>query len=119
MRLPRSRRGGPVLAVLAVLAFLTGSTLFPTAASATTAQAATPHAGSPRAAAPRAVAQPGSGEIAVQVLDLNPTTPRYTTDPQPLTVTLSLHNQTAGTLYQLRVDGAREAPITSRASSRR
>jgi Family of unknown function (DUF6049) len=66
------------------------------------------------ALAPPVAAQPGLGDktVAVVITDMTPTTPKYTEQPSPLTITLSLTNTTDQSLYNVSIDVERDAPIT-------
>ncbi len=64
----------------------------------------------PAAGAPSA--DPSRTAVAVSVLDVNPTSPGYTTDRQPLILKVALTNTGAQPLQQLSVTVARDVPIT-------
>jgi Family of unknown function (DUF6049) len=64
--------------------------------------------------APSARADPlAEGSIKVTVLNMTPTTPVYSSTPQPLTFTLSLQNTTDQTIGRIELDADRDSPITS------
>jgi hypothetical protein len=52
--------------------------------------------------------------VSVSVLDVTPTTPSSATTPRPITVTLSLTNNTDQTLAPVRIEGSRGDPISTR-----
>ncbi len=59
-----------------------------------------------------ASAQPPPGNsLTVTVVNMTPSTPRYTSTPEPLTITLSLTNTTRTPLYDVNLDVERDVPI--------
>ena len=67
--------------------------------------------------APPANAQPSLTDqsVTVTVTDVLPTTPAYTDKPAPLTIMLSLTNNTDRTLYNVSIDVERDAPVFQQA----
>jgi hypothetical protein len=64
--------------------------------------------------APPVNAQPSLTDqsVTITVTDMYPTTPAYTDKPEPLTIMLSLTNNTDRTLYNVSIDVERDAPVT-------
>src|SRR6266536_4379932 len=59
-----------------------------------------------------ALAQPPPGNsLTVTVVNKTPSTPRYTSTPEPLTITLSLTNTARTPLYDVNLDVERDVPI--------
>jgi hypothetical protein len=54
---------------------------------------------------------PADNSVTVTVTDMAPTTPRYTSTPEPLRIALSLTNTTDATLYDVTLDVERDVPI--------
>lgn len=106
-----ARRGGPVAAVLFVLAVLTAATgWLPAIPSAASPPAASPAAASPSAASPSA---PPEDRVRVELVSLSPTTPDISNTPAPLTIQLRLTNTTSSTFPRLTVVGVRGDPISN------
>jgi len=54
---------------------------------------------------------PPDNGLTVTVVNMTPSTPRYTSTPEPLTITLSLTNTTRTPLYDVNLDVERDVPI--------
>jgi hypothetical protein len=60
----------------------------------------------------RASAQPPPAKgVTVTIVNMTPTTPKYTSTPEPLSIELSLTNTTSAPLYDVNLDVERDVPI--------
>jgi hypothetical protein len=54
---------------------------------------------------------PPGGSVTVTVVNMTPTTPKYTSTPEPLSIVLALTNTTSAPLYDVNLDVERDVPI--------